>query len=61
MCSATPQLPYRYRFVEPLETVDWRKHDIIGPIKNQHMNNSPCGCCWAFATIAAVECVNALV
>lgn len=24
-------------------------------------NNSPCGCCWSFATTAAVECVNALV
>ena len=80
-----PQLPYRYRFVEPLDSVDWRQHDIVGPVKNQHMNNSPCGCCWvralqagrpqgcrarraahawhaqAFATIAAVECVNALV
>ena len=37
-CSAANgPIPYRYRFVEALDTVDWRQHDIIAPIKNQHV------------------------
>lgn len=53
-------LEYRYRYVEPAKSVDWREAGIIGPIKNQHVNNSACGCCWSFATIATVESINAL-
>ena len=30
-------------------------------LHGMQVNNSPCGCCWSFATTAAVECVNALV
>ena len=32
----------------------------MGPIKNQHVNGSKCGCCWSFATIAVVESINAM-
>lgn len=53
-------LEYRYRYVEPAESVDWRSKGIVGPIKNQHVNGSKCGCCWSFATIAVVESINAL-
>ena len=53
-------LLYRYRYVEPEESVDWRKAGIVGPIKNQHVNGSQCGCCWSFATIGVVESINAL-
>ena len=42
-CSAANgPIPYRYRFVEPLDTVDWRQHDIIAPIKNQHVRGFEC-------------------
>lgn len=53
-------LLYRYRYVEPEESVDWRKAGVVGPIKNQHVNGSKCGCCWSFATIGVVESINAL-
>lgn len=40
--------------------MDWRTKGVVGPIKNQHVNGSKCGCCWSFATIATVESMNAL-
>lgn len=40
--------------------VDWRTKGVVGPIKNQHPNGAPCGCCWSFATTAAAECTNAM-
>lgn len=52
--------PYRYENIVPPAHVDWREKEIVGPIKNQHVGGSPCGCCWAFATIGVTECIVAL-
>jgi hypothetical protein len=51
---------YRYEHVVPPKEVDWRTRDVVGPIKNQHVGGSPCGCCWAFATIGVTECIVAM-
>ena len=51
---------YRYEHVQPPASVDWRPKNIIGPIKDQHVNGSACGCCWAFATIGTAECMVAM-
>ena len=59
-CRAGNRQLYRYRFVQPLPEVDWRQQGIVGPVKNQHVNGSKCGCCWAFATVGVVECINAM-
>jgi len=53
-------LDFRYKHVVPKESVDWRTEGIVGPIKNQHVNGSKCGCCWSFATVGVVESINAL-
>ncbi|EEF42559.1 cysteine protease, putative [Ricinus communis] len=37
--------------VEVPESIDWRDHGAVTPIKNQYQ----CGCCWAFSAAAAVE------
>ncbi|MBD3237128.1 MAG: DUF333 domain-containing protein, partial [Candidatus Eisenbacteria bacterium] len=34
------------------EAFDWREHDGCTPIKNQ----GSCGSCWAFSTVAPLEC-----
>jgi len=33
------------------DTVDWRSEGIVTPIKDQ----TGCGCCWAFSTVASFE------
>jgi hypothetical protein len=40
--------PFPYSHVVPPASVDWREKGIVTPVKNQHVNNSKCGCCFAF-------------
>ncbi len=51
--------PEAYWHLPYPDTLDWRDADIVGPVKDQHANASKCGCCWAFATVAITEMVNA--
>ena len=52
--------PFRYENIPLPRAVDWRSKGIVGPVKNQHVNGSACGCCWAFATIGVTECIVAM-
>ena len=52
--------PYRYEHITPPKSVDWRTKGIVGPIKDQHVNGSACGCCWTFATTGVAECIIAM-
>ncbi|CAK0787246.1 hypothetical protein CVIRNUC_010463 [Coccomyxa viridis] len=52
--------PFRYENVPLPRAVDWRSKGIVGPVKNQHVNGSACGCCWAFATTGVTECIVAM-
>ncbi len=52
--------PYRYENVTPPKSVDWTTKGVVGPVKNQHVNGSACGCCWTFATTGVVECIVAM-
>ena len=52
--------PYRYENITPPKAVDWTTKGTVGPVKNQHVNGSACGCCWTFATTGVVECIVAM-
>ena len=40
--------------------VDWHAAGLVGPVKNQHVNNTPCGCCWSFASTGVMEAALAV-
>ena len=52
--------PFRYEHITPPKSVDWRTKGVVGPIKDQHVNGSACGCCWTFATTGVAECIIAM-
>lgn len=37
---------------------DWRQYKIVGPVKDQHVNNSKCGCCCACHSIILLMAVH---
>ena len=41
-------------------SVDWHSKGLVGPVKNQHVNNTPCGCCWSFAATGVMEAALAV-
>jgi Papain family cysteine protease/Cathepsin propeptide inhibitor domain (I29) len=57
-----PQEHWRYENVTAPPTVDWRQHKppVLGHIKDQHVNGTPCGSCWAFSATGIIETASAL-
>lgn len=58
---AEPAAHWRYENVTPPASADWRtaQPPILGPIKDQHVNGTPCGSCWAFSSVSIMEIASA--
>ena len=46
---------HRHRHRPLPASIDWTTENVLGPVKNQHVNGTPCGCCWSFACTGTVE------
>lgn len=57
--SAAP-LPVSKKEKPVQPAVDWHAAGLVGPVKNQHVNNTPCGCCWSFASTGVMEAALAV-
>lgn len=53
---------WRFENVSAPAAVDWRKHKpaVLGSIKDQHVNGTPCGSCWAFSAVSIMEIASAM-
>jgi cathepsin L len=53
---------WRYENVTAPASVDWRQHQptVLGGIKDQHVNGTPCGSCWAFSAVSIMEIASAM-
>jgi hypothetical protein len=53
---------WRYENVTAPAAVDWRQHKptVLGAIKDQHVNGTPCGSCWAFSAVSIMEIASAM-
>jgi len=53
---------WRYENVTAPAAVDWRQHSptVLGAIKDQHVNGTPCGSCWAFSAVSIMEIASAM-
>lgn len=53
---------WRYENVTAPAAVDWRQHQptVLGAIKDQHVNGTPCGSCWAFSAVSIMEIASAM-
>lgn len=53
---------WRYENVTAPVTADWRQHSptVLGAIKDQHVNGTPCGSCWAFSAVSIMEIASAM-
>lgn len=58
---AKPAAHWRYENVTPPASADWRtaQPPVLGPIKDQHVNGTPCGSCWAFSSVSIMEIASA--
>eukprot|EP00887_Chlorella_sp_A99_P002088 scaffold21.g2088.t1 len=52
--------PFPYGNETPPKAVNWKEQGLLTHVKDQHKNGSPCGCCYAFSGVAALEAANAL-